>query len=78
MQQRNIHLRSKESAHSGMGCHDNSVPPRVPVSMLVSAKLSSAYLLSLLLASVFLFAGSESLGESQILLLLRADKQYII
>lgn len=51
-----------------------SVPPCVPVSMLVSAKLSG-YLLSLLLAPVLFFAGSESLSQSQILLLLRADAQ---
>lgn len=44
----------------------------LPVSMLVSAKLSG-YLLSLLLASVLFFAGSESLSERQVLLLLRAD-----
>lgn len=50
------------------------VPPRAPVSMLVSAKLSG-YLLSLLLAPVLFFAGSESLSQSQILLLLRADTQ---
>lgn len=46
----------------------------LPVSMLVSAKLSG-YLLSLLLASVLFFAGSESLSERQVLLLLRADMQ---
>lgn len=57
-----------------MGCRDNSVPLCVPVSMLLTAKLSG-YLLSLLLASVFFFTGSESLSESQILLLLRADTQ---
>lgn len=50
------------------------VPPRAPVSMLVSAKLSG-YLLSLLLAPVLFFAGSESLSQSQVLLLLRADAQ---
>ncbi len=57
-----------------MGCYDNSVPLCVPVSMLLTAKLSG-YLLSLLLASVFFFTGSESLSESQILLLLRAETQ---
>lgn len=57
-----------------MGCHDNSVPTCVPVSMLLTAKLSG-YLLSLLLASVFFLTGGESLSESQILLLLRAETQ---
>lgn len=52
----------------------NSVPTCVPVSMLLTAKLSG-YLLSLLLTSVFFFTGSESLSESQILLLLRAETQ---
>lgn len=42
--------------------------------MLVSDKLSG-YLLPLLLASVLFFAGSESLSERQILLLLRAGTQ---
>lgn len=46
----------------------------LPVSMLVSPKLSG-YLLSLLLASVLFFAGSESLSERQVLLLLGADMQ---
>lgn len=46
----------------------------LPVSMLVLPKLSG-YLLSLLLASVLFFAGSESLSERQVLLLLRADMQ---
>lgn len=46
----------------------------LPVSMLVATK-RSGYLLSLLLASVLFFAGSESLSERQVLLLLRADMQ---
>lgn len=52
-----------------------SVPPCVPASMLVSAKLSGYLLLSLLLAPELFLAGSESLSQSQILLLLRADAQ---
>lgn len=44
------------------------------LALLVTAKLSG-YLLSLLLASVLFFAGSESLSESQILLLLTAETQ---
>lgn len=48
-----------------------------PVSTLLSAKLSG-YLLSLLLASVFFFTGSKSLSESQIFLLLWAERQTTI
>ena len=44
------------------------------LALLLTAKLSR-YLLSLLLASVLFFAGSESLSESQILLLLTAETQ---
>lgn len=55
-----------------MGHNKDSVPTCVPVSMLLTAKLSG-YLLSLLLASVFFFTGGESLSESQILLFLRAE-----
>lgn len=57
-----------------MGCHDNRVPTCVLVSMLLMPKLSG-YLLSLLLASVLFLAGSESLSESEIFLLLRAEAQ---
>lgn len=58
-----------------MRCRGNKCTSvRFPASMLVSAKLSG-YLLSLLLAPVLFLAGSESLSQSQILLLLRADAQ---
>lgn len=69
-----IHLPLTKKAQRGCVAMTTGVPPCVPVSMLVSAKLSG-YLLSLLLASVLFFAGSESLSQSQILLLLRADAQ---
>lgn len=65
---------SQKEISKGIGCRDNSVPPCLPVSMLVSDKLSG-YLLPLLLASVLFFAGSKGLSERQILLLLRADTQ---
>lgn len=65
---------NQRKAQRGCVAAATSVPPCVPVSMLVSAKLSG-YLLSLLLAPVLFLAGSESLSQSQILLLLGADGQ---
>lgn len=64
-----------KKAQRGCVAVATSVPPCVPqASMLVSAKLSG-YLLSLLPAPELFLAGSESLSQSQILLLLRADAQ---